>query len=489
VSPATLLEVADALDAANLAFTLIRGDTSVPVLAIDAADRAATLRALARAFADDALYAEAIPAADADGPTLLPPVLVSSGTLGSDPSSSVFRFFRCHEAASPLALAEVQIEFWSRGADTITLPRPNAHTRVTLPISEAIATRTERFGRSWPTLEGMFSDLATDVPFDIDLVYSWVENAGTAWEAARAQRMTGYQIGEGDGSDARYRQVDELKYALRSVQSFAPWVHRIFIVTDSDTPGWLTEHPLVTVVRSDEFFADPSVLPTHNSHAVESQLHRIPGLAEHFLYSNDDMFFGRPVAPSMFFSPGGVTKFIQSPNRIGLGDSTPARSGFENAARVNRRLLQQRFGRTIARHLEHAPTPLRKSVLFELEREFPQDFARTAASAFRSATDISVTNSLYHYYALLTGRAVVQTGARVSYIDTTAWSGLTEMSELLARRSMDFFCLNDGSFAEVSAADRAELLTRFLESYFPTPGPWENQVDRLDTQTPISGLN
>ena len=121
------------------------------------------------------------------------------------------------------------------------------------------------------------------MPFDIDLVYSWVENAGTAWEAARAQRMTGYQIGEGDGSDARYRQVDELKYALRSVQSFAPWVHRIFIVTDSDTPGWLTEHPLVTVVRSDEFFADPSVLPTHNSHAVESQLHRIPGLAEHFL--------------------------------------------------------------------------------------------------------------------------------------------------------------------------------------------------------------
>ena len=39
------------------------------------------------------------------------------------------------------------------------------------------------------------------------------------------------------------------------------------------------------------------VLPTHNSHAVESQLHHIPGIAEHFLYSNDDMFFGRPLQP------------------------------------------------------------------------------------------------------------------------------------------------------------------------------------------------
>ena len=300
--------------------------------------------------------------------------------------------------------------------------------------------------------------------------------------------MTGYQIGEGDGSDARYRQVDELKYALRSVQSFAPGCG---VSSSSRTahPGWLTEHPYVTMVRSAEFFADPSVLPTHNSHAVESQLHNIPGLAEHFLYSNDDMFFGRPGGSEHVLLAGGGDQVhrVREPDRP--GGQHAARSGFENAARVNRRLLQQRFGRTIARHLEHAPTPLRKAVLFELEREFPADFARTAASAFRSATDISVTNSLYHYYALLTGRAVVQTGARVSYIDTTVWSGLAEMSELLASRSMDFFCLNDGSFAEVTAAERAELLTRFLESYFPTPGPWEKQVSRLVAQMPISGLN
>lgn len=482
MSPAALLEVADALDAAHVLFTLIRGNTSAPVIAIDTADRAATFRALANAFADAPFYVEAIPATSGAA-------LVSLGTLDTDPLSDVFRLFRADDTLSPVAPAEVQVEFWRLDVDTITLPRPNAHTRVTLPRSEAIATTVERYGRSWPTLDGMFSDLATDLPFDIDLVYSWVENAGTAWETARAQRMTGYQIGEGDDSDARYRQVDELKYALRSVQQFAPWVHHIFIVTDSDKPDWLTEHPQVTLVRSEEFFADPSVLPTHNSHAVESQLHRIPGLAEHFLYSNDDMFFGRPVVPSMFFSPGGVTKFIQSSNRIGFGDTMLSRSGFENAARVNRRLLQQRFGRTIARHLEHAPTPLRTSVLFELEREFPQDFARTAASPFRSATDISVTNSLYHYYALLTGRAVVETGARVGYIDTTARSGLAEMAELLATRSMDFFCLNDGSFAEVTAADRAEALTRFLESYFPAPGPWENPDNRLDTQIPLSALN
>ncbi|MFP3701631.1 exopolysaccharide phosphotransferase, partial [Burkholderia sp. SIMBA_013] len=78
---------------------------------------------------------------------------------------------------------------------------------------------------------------------------------------------------------------------------------------------------------------------------MECQLHHIEGLSEHFLYSNDDMFFGRPVGPDMFFTPGGITKFIEADTRIGLGENDAERSGFENAARVNRKLLWERFGR------------------------------------------------------------------------------------------------------------------------------------------------
>jgi hypothetical protein len=285
--------------------------------------------------------------------------------------------------------------------------------------------------------------------------------------------MASYVVGEGDDSEARYRQINELKYALRSVHLFAPWIRRIFIATDSPAPAWLAEHPKVTIVRSEEFFEDPSVLPTHNSHAVEAQLHNIPGLAEHFLYSNDDMFFGRPVAPSMFFSPGGVSKFVEAGTRIGLGENEPARSGHENAARVNRRLLRERFGRTITRHLEHCAAPLRVSVVRELEAEFPEDFARTAASRFRSATDISVTNSLYHYYALITGRAVEQRQAQVTYVETTLRRSLHQLEQLLRRRDQDMFCLNDGSHPELSVEERTRAVTDFLERYFPIPAPWE----------------
>ena len=231
---------------------------------------------------------------------------------------------------------------------------------------------------------------------------------------------------------------------------------------------------------------DLSALLVYNSHAVESQLHHIPGLAEHFLYANDDMFFGRALSPTMFFSPGGVTKFIEATTRIGLGVNHIERSGYENAARVNRQLLWEKFGKFITRHLEHTAAPLRKSVLLELEREFPAAFARTQASRFRASTDISVTNSLYHYYALMTGRAVQNESAKTLYIDTTLRSGLAQLPQLLKKRKFDFFCLNDGSFPEVNATERAEVVSEFLQRYFPMPAPWERDAQANSACTAIT---
>ena len=471
-----LLFLRSALDAAGIPFFLVRGNDDRPVIAVDWAIRKKLRAALAAACIDEPFYSRA------DDREASGPVLVAEGVLANDAKSRAFTLYRPRiEPQGRLrygARTGVRLELWQWTGDTIVAPAENALMRTMLPAAEAIHGEIELYGQSWPTLDGMFDHHASDITFDIDIVFSWVDGASIEWQRARARRMESYVVGEGDSAEARFRQIDELKYALRSVHLFAPWIRNIYIVTDSPVPAWLDEHPRVTIVRSEDFFPDLSVLPTHNSHAIESQLQHIPGLSEHFLYSNDDMFFGRPVSPDMFFSPGGLTKFIEATTRIGLGGSDPTRSGFENAARVNRGLLQQRFGRITTRHLEHTATPLRKSVLLELEREFPEEFRRTSASAFRSATDISVTNSLYHYYALMTGRAVVQTGAKVKYVDTTMYEGLRTLKRLLKRRSYDFFCLNDGSFPEIDAVARATAVLSFLERYFPIAAPWEVPVER-----------
>ncbi|RFA20229.1 stealth family protein [Subtercola boreus] len=468
-----LLFVRRALQKARIAFFLIRGNDERPVIVVDAAARRKLERALALACQNEPMYAKTVTGKKR------PPLLVSTGVLSESRKARIFRLYRPRvEPRGGLTYGSsigIELQLWSFEAENIICPVENSLTRRILPRSEANPTTVNLYGHSWNTLRGMFDIQATDVVFDIDMVFSWVDGNDIDYQRRRRAQGKGYVAGDGDDSDARYRQIDELKYALRSVYLFAPWVRRIFIATDSPKPAWLAEHPRVTFVRSEEFFGDVTVLPTHNSQAVESQLHRIPGISEYFLYSNDDMFFGRPVQPNMFFSPGGVTKFIEAQTRIGLGENDLERSGFENAARVNRRLLSEKFGRIITRHLEHAAAPLRRSVMAELEGEFPEDFRRTAASRFRSSTDISVTNSLYHYYALMTGQAVVQEAARVAYVDTTVRSGLGMLPEILRKRAYDFFCLNDGSFPEVSAEERTAVVQAFLEQYFPFPAPWETE--------------
>lgn len=467
--------VADALDAGQVDYLLVRGDSDRPVLAVDRRDRHRLVESLRIAGSREPLYSRTIDKGKtSSGPVT---VLVGAGSLSDDPKARIFRLFRPRvELRGGLrfgASSGVQVELWSFRGGRTKPPTENRLTRREWIVEPLERTTVERYGRTWPTLVNMFADFSDDITFDIDIVFSWVDAGSMEWQKARAKRMSSYVVGEGDSSEARFRQLDELRYALRSVHLFAPWIRKIFIVTDSERPAWLDEHPKVTVVRSEDFFSDVSVLPTHNSMAVESQLHHIPGLSEHFLYSNDDMFFGRPVRPDLFFTSGGLTKFLEGSNRIGLGENNADRSGFENAARVNRRLLQDRFGKLTTRHLEHAAAPLRKSIMREMELEFADEFRSTMSSTFRASTNISVTNSLYHYYALLTGRALRNETATAEYIDTTTHDGLRRLDKLLRKREFDCFCLNDGSFPEVTADERAAVVRLFLDRYFAVPAPWE----------------
>lgn len=462
-----LLAVADALDEGGIPLLLIRRDRSTPALVVDIERREDAFRALREHLPTDPFYvktrgAAVVPledvAVDGDAPMAL---------RIFRPRITPTRALRHDGRHAP------RVEFWRFGAELVEAPGDNILMRRVTPASEVSFSEVERHGRSWRTIDGMFDLHPDEFREPVDIVFSWVDGSSAQFQKERAAQLDAHIVGEGDDGAARYRHLDELRYALRSVHMYAPWIRRIFIATDSPAPSWLREHPAVTIVRSEEFFADPSVLPTHNSHAVEAQLHRIPGLSEHFLYSNDDMFFGRSVEPEMFFTPAGHTRFVESEVRIGVGAPQAHRSGHDNGLRVNRALLRERFGRTILRDLSHCATPLRRSILFELEKTFPEDFARTAAASFRSMTDISVTNSLYHYYALLTGRAAPTTRPRVRYVQTTTMGALERIDRIAARGDADMLCFNDGWETDVPEHLRARAMHEALERMFPIRGPWE----------------
>lgn len=144
--------------------------------------------------------------------------------------------------------------------------------------------------------------LPEDVRFPIDVVYTWVDGNDPAWRRRRSAYDGGYHAESANA--ARYISRDELRYSLRALEQNAPWVRHVHLVTDGQRPAWLNDsHPRLTVVDHSEIFADPAALPTFNSHAIESRLHHIKGLSEHFLYLNDDMFLGRPVTPQASSCP------------------------------------------------------------------------------------------------------------------------------------------------------------------------------------------
>ena len=135
---------------------------------------------------------------------------------------------------------------------------------------------------------------------DVDAVILWVDGSDPQWLAEKRK----YSGETGDGSICRYRDWGLLRHWFRAMEAFLPWLRQIHFVTWGHVPAFLnTAHPKLRIVRHDAFIP-AQYLPTFSSHTIELNLHRIPGLAEHFIYFNDDMFPLRPMAAWDFFRDG-----------------------------------------------------------------------------------------------------------------------------------------------------------------------------------------
>ena len=111
-------------------------------------------------------------------------------------------------------------------------------------------------------------------------------------------------------SQNRYRDSDELRYSLRSLMRYAPWIRHVYIVTDNQIPNWLNlRHPRVSIISHTDIFPNRSHLPVFSSPAIETHLHRIKGISKRFIYFNDDVFLGADVLPDDFFGLDASHKF------------------------------------------------------------------------------------------------------------------------------------------------------------------------------------
>lgn len=477
ISSSNLGLTADALERARIPYFAVRDTKVRHSVAVHVEYRDEVLKVLAETYPGAPVYIALLN--DSDSPTL-----TTLAELAGEHIGATFAGVRVYQSAVTASRTMrlsgaygCTISFWEEDPEDpeffVSPTRTLIGARVPRPALRQASLLIG--GRTYPSIEPFAQTLHHDYTFPIDVVYTWVDGADLAWLERKNAALSAMGIVTEDAatSAARFRNRDELRYSMRSLDMYGPWIRNIYVITDQQVPTWLdTSHPRVRVVDHSEIFGMSGSLPTYNSHAIESRMHHIEGLAEHFLYFNDDIFLGRPVQPSLFYLSNGQAKHFASSNAIPMSPITEGDEFSRMAAKNNRELIRQMFGRTLVNSFVHAPHPLRRSIMFDLESHFPEAMARTSHSQLRSPTDLSTASSLHHYFGYYTERSVPG-GLSAGFVNVGLSEQLPKLNTMLTARSNDTFCLNDFHDGDVSEDEQDAILAGFLPSYFPIASQFE----------------
>ncbi|MFF4490369.1 stealth conserved region 3 domain-containing protein [Streptomyces sp. NPDC001544] len=482
VVQANLALAANALEGAGIPYMVVRDRMVRHTVAVHGDHREAVFKALADRYADEPVYASVLNEGQKTVATVLAALV---GDYSRTPASGIRVYQSVVSPSRTLRLGAVYgctITFWDDAPeddDHLTAPtRTLIGDRI--PHSVMRRSTTTLGGRRYPTLVAFNQTVHGDVGFPVDAVYTWVNGADVDWLERKNAVLADLGMATQDAatSAARFRDRDELRYSLRSIDMYAPWIRNIYLVTDGQVPHWLDEsHPRVRVVDHTEIFGDRGALPTYNSHAIESQLHHIEGLAEHFLYFNDDVFLGRTVTPGMFFLGNGQARHFMSPTSVPMSPPSDDDEHNVSAAKNNRALIERSFGQTLVHTFLHAPHPLRRSVLADIERDYGPEAAVTAGNQLRSHSDVSIASSLHHYYGFHTLRSVPGS-ISCGFVNVGLAEHGPRLNRILTARPHDVFCLNDFHDGDVPEEEQDAILAAFLPSYFPVASQYETGSPR-----------
>ena len=203
----------------------------------------------------------------------------------------------------------------------------------------------------------------------IDAVILWVDGNDPKHQEKMLPYLKDKSTFKNSKFKARYSQVDEIKFTVNSLLKFAPYLRTIFIVTDNQTPKFLKESKdldiyknVIIIDHKVIFRGSEEVLPTFCSRSIETCIHKIPNLAEKFIYLNDDFFLINKTEPSDFFKNGLPVlrgKWLKFDEDIFYKKFKKARKGHKFAQQRSAKLV----GHSKYYNFRHTPHPLRKSTL------------------------------------------------------------------------------------------------------------------------------
>lgn len=303
-------------------------------------------------------------------------------------------------------------------------------------------------------------------PMEIDVVYTWVNHQDPSWQKlyndfiAKEKDLHPTSL-----SIARFQNRNELTYSINSLRKHAPWVRKIFIVTNCTLPESISRIKNVYLVRHEDIFHEKKHLPTFNSHAIECNLHHIKEISDNFLYFNDDIFLCQNVKPNDFFNSEGKSYFFPSKNKTinNKNKYKPIDFSINNVAN----LLSEDFKINITHKLHHSIFALNKNILNEMEIKYKQHFDKTSSKKFRANSDIAVATTFFAYYSFLTSRSIPKK-IESKYIDISDPKFILLILPFAAvwRKKYITLCINEVKHWKYFSKFQNKIVDFFLKSMF-----------------------
>lgn len=321
----------------------------------------------------------------------------------------------------------------------------------------------------------------------IDVVIAWVDGNDPEHRKRREHYADTPVKFDDINGETRYANVGEIAYCIASLNRFAPFIRRIFVVTDNQNPGISPEHdgksltadgkyplseyitenfttpiPMEVVDHRTIFKGYGEYLPTFNCNSIETMFCRIPGLSEQFVYFNDDVLLLREACPETFFEGNKAVAYgywhlhwtasllrILRMKRHGHKEVTFRDIILNSADLIG---LKGKFFR-----LAHTPHPLLKSVLCDYFDSHPEAVIRNIRDKFRSAVQYN-PQSLFQNIALQEGKAVEKSEKGLLFYlkpkpDPKYMANAIKRGENM--KNAIFMCMN--SLDEAAAGDQAML--------------------------------
>ena len=299
-------------------------------------------------------------------------------------------------------------------------------------------------------------DKNSQPPFHIDFVWTFCSNAYNKVISKYKPDKNQLQL--------FCQAVDDLKYSIRSVCMHAPFYrHIVLIIGDEDqVPAYLKEHHRNLVIVRHSEFMPADALPCFNSNVIESYIHKIPQISNHFLYFNDDTYISKPVSWREFFKPNGmpINRHAPGPQNHSL-DSHPFIyvKMFQNAIKKYN-IENTRY------HIQ--VQPFRKDYIEEYANVFKRQLHSTKNHIYRQPNDFN----LLRFSTCLSstdGKAYRKTTSwnYDKFLESEDFAGVEKLAKATHRASRPtFICINNHGVHETYVTD-------FLKKIFHRKSPFE----------------